>query len=78
MAQWRQDLGNVIDVLSARPDIDSSRIACTVRLRRIDAFPLIVLEDRIKTAVLAPSGSRTSDAARGRRSTTCHVRRFRS
>jgi dienelactone hydrolase len=57
MAQWRQDLGNVLDVLSARPDIDSSRIAYYgASFGGSTAFPLIVLEERIKTAILAPSG----------------------
>lgn len=57
MAQWRQDLGNVLDILSARPDIDSTKIAYLgLSFGGSTAFPLIVLEDRIKTAVLAPSG----------------------
>jgi dienelactone hydrolase len=57
MAQWRQDLGNTLDVLSARPDIDPTRIAdYGASFGGSTAFPLIVLEDRIKAAVLAPSG----------------------
>jgi dienelactone hydrolase len=57
MAQWRQDLGNVLDALSMRPDIDATRIAYLgLSFGGSTAFPLIALEDRLKTAVLAPSG----------------------
>ena len=57
MAQWRQDLGNVLDVLSAREDIDATKIAYLgLSFGGSTAFPLIALEDRLKTAVLAPAG----------------------
>jgi formylglycine-generating enzyme required for sulfatase activity/dienelactone hydrolase len=57
MAQWRQDLGNTIDLLSSRPEIDASRIAYLgISFGASTAFPLIPLEERIKTAVLAPGG----------------------
>ena len=57
MANWRQDLGNVLDLLSARPEIDMTRLAYLgVSFGASTAFPLIELEERIKVALLAPGG----------------------
>jgi cephalosporin-C deacetylase-like acetyl esterase len=57
MFHWRQDLGRVLDVLVARPDIDATRIAYFgSSFGGSTAFPLIGLEDRLKTAVLSPAG----------------------
>ncbi len=57
MSQWRQDLGRTIDVLSARQDIDATRIAYYgSSFGGSTAFPLIALEPRLKTAILAPAG----------------------
>jgi formylglycine-generating enzyme required for sulfatase activity/dienelactone hydrolase len=57
MGQWRQDLARVLDVVTARPDIDKERIAYFgVSFGASTAFPLIALEDRIKVAVLGPAG----------------------
>jgi pimeloyl-ACP methyl ester carboxylesterase len=55
--QWRQDLGRTLDVLTARPDIDASRIAYWgSSFGASSAFPLVALEDRLKVAILAPGG----------------------
>ena len=57
MFQWRQDLGRVLDVLSARPDIDARRIAYFgASFGASTAFPLVGLEDRLKVAILGPAG----------------------
>ena len=57
MFQWRQELGRMIDVLSARPDIDASRIAFYgSSFGGSTAVPLLALEDRLKAAVLGPAG----------------------
>jgi dienelactone hydrolase len=57
MGEWRQDLGRALDVLTARPNIDATRIAYYgVSFGPSTAFPLVALEDRFKTAVLAPAG----------------------
>jgi eukaryotic-like serine/threonine-protein kinase len=57
MANWRQDLGNTIDLLSARPDIDATRLGYLgLSFGASTAFPLIALEERVKVAILAPGG----------------------
>jgi serine/threonine protein kinase/formylglycine-generating enzyme required for sulfatase activity/dienelactone hydrolase len=57
MGQWRQDLARVLDVLTARSDIDKERIAYYgASFGASTAFPLIALEDRLKVAVLGPAG----------------------
>jgi dienelactone hydrolase len=57
MGQWRQDLGRTLDMLAARKDIDLTRVAYNgSSFGASTAFPLILLEDRIKVAVLSPSG----------------------
>ena len=57
MAQWHQEIGNVLDILTARPDIDAQRIAYLgLSFGGSTAFPVLPLEDRFKTAVLAPAG----------------------
>ncbi len=57
MANWRQDLGNVLDLLSARPDIDMTRLGYLgASFGASTAFPLIALEERIKVALLVPGG----------------------
>jgi len=57
MFQWRQDLARAIDVMNARPDIDTQRIAFYgVSFGASTAFPLAVLEERFKVAVLGPAG----------------------
>jgi dienelactone hydrolase len=57
MGQWRQDLARTLDVLTARPDIDKDRMAYYgVSFGASTAFPLTVLEDRLKVAILAPAG----------------------
>jgi dienelactone hydrolase len=57
MGQWRQDLARTLDVLTARADIDKDRIAYFgASFGASTAFPLAVLEDRFKAAVLGPGG----------------------
>jgi len=57
MIQWRHDLGRTIDVLAERKDLDVSRLAYYgSSFGASTAFPLVALEDRIKTAILGPSG----------------------
>jgi formylglycine-generating enzyme required for sulfatase activity/dienelactone hydrolase len=57
MNEWRQDVGKVLDILSAREDIDGSRIAYYgLSFGASAAFPLVALDDRFKVAVLGPAG----------------------
>lgn len=57
MFQWRMDLSRILDVMSERPDIDTGKIAYLgLSFGGSTALPLIALEDRIKTAILAPGG----------------------
>jgi formylglycine-generating enzyme required for sulfatase activity/dienelactone hydrolase len=57
MFQWRQDLARVIDVLGARKDIDVNRVAYYgASFGASTAFPLVALEERLKTAILGPAG----------------------
>jgi formylglycine-generating enzyme required for sulfatase activity len=57
MFNWRQDLGRTLDVLAARRDVDLTRIAYLgYSFGSSTAFPLIGLEDRLKTAVLQAPG----------------------
>ena len=57
MADWRQDLGRILDGLSGRQDIDSNRVAYVgVSFGSSTAFPLLALEDRLKVAVLLAPG----------------------
>jgi formylglycine-generating enzyme required for sulfatase activity/dienelactone hydrolase len=57
MAQWHQDIGNVLDILTARSDIDATKLGYLgLSFGGSTAFPVLPLEDRFKTAVLAPAG----------------------
>jgi formylglycine-generating enzyme required for sulfatase activity/pimeloyl-ACP methyl ester carboxylesterase len=57
MADWRQELGRLLDALADRQEIDSSRVAYFgVSFGASTMFPLLALEDRFKTAVLAAPG----------------------
>jgi hypothetical protein len=57
MADWRQDLGRLLDALGERKDIDSNRIAYFgASFGASTMFPLLALEDRFKTAVLMAPG----------------------
>jgi eukaryotic-like serine/threonine-protein kinase len=57
MFQWRQDLGRVLDLLAARPDIDIRRLAYLgFSFGSSTAFPLLGLEERLKVAVLLAPG----------------------
>jgi formylglycine-generating enzyme required for sulfatase activity len=56
-SDWRQELGRLLDVLTARPDIDRERIGYWgASFGTSSGSPLVALEDRIKVAVLAPGG----------------------
>jgi formylglycine-generating enzyme required for sulfatase activity/dienelactone hydrolase len=57
MADWRQDLGRILDGVAARPDLDANRVAYLgVSFGSSTAFPLLALEDRLKAAVLIAPG----------------------
>ena len=57
MGHWRQDLGQTIDALAERKTFDLGSIAYYgVSFGASTAFPVIALENRIKTAILAPAG----------------------
>ena len=57
MGHWRQDLGLVLDVLAERKDIDLTRLAYySNSFGASTAVPLIALEERLKTAILAAPG----------------------
>jgi formylglycine-generating enzyme required for sulfatase activity/pimeloyl-ACP methyl ester carboxylesterase len=57
MLHWRYDLGNTLDVLSARGDIDIGNIAYAgLSFGASLPLPLLALESRLKVAVLIASG----------------------
>jgi len=57
MADWRQDLGRILDGIATRPDLDSKRVAYIgISFGSSTAFPLLALEDRLKAAVLLAPG----------------------
>jgi dienelactone hydrolase len=57
MQQWRQELGQVIDYLASRPDVDAGRLAYQGNsFGAAAALPLLALEQRFKAAVLLNGG----------------------
>jgi len=57
MADWRQDLGRLLDGLQQRQDIDLTRVGYIgTSFGSSTAFPLLALEDRLKVAVLLAPG----------------------
>jgi formylglycine-generating enzyme required for sulfatase activity/dienelactone hydrolase len=57
MAEWRQDIGRTIDVMTQRQDIDATRIVYMGgSFGASTALPLLALESRFKTAVLLSPG----------------------
>ena len=59
MFQWRHDLGAVLDVMAARPDIDHRGVAYLgFSFGASTALPLLALEDRLTAAVLVAPGFR--------------------
>ena len=57
MVQWREDLGRTIDYLETRPEIDAERVAYFgTSFGGSTALPLLVLEDRLDTAILRSGG----------------------
>src|SRR4029453_11561370 len=52
-----QDIGNVLDILTARSDIDGTKLGYLgLSFGGSTAFPVLPLEERSKTAVLPPGG----------------------
>jgi dienelactone hydrolase len=57
MFQWRQDLGRILDLMSARKEIDVQRVAYVgASFGASMALPLLALEDRLKVVVLLAPG----------------------
>jgi dienelactone hydrolase len=57
MVQWRQEMGQLIDYLATRPDVDSGKLAYTgLSFGSSTALPLLGLEPRFKVAVLQLAG----------------------
>ena len=57
MFQWREDLGRSLDYLETRSDIDVDRVAYLgTSFGGSTAIPLLVLEERLKVAVLYSGG----------------------
>jgi len=55
--EWRQDLGRAIDVLGTRKDLDVTRLFYLgYSFGSSTAFPVMALEERLKTAVLEAPG----------------------
>lgn len=57
MVQWREDLGRTLDYLETRDDMDATRVAYFgVSFGASTALPLLVLEKRLKAAILYSGG----------------------
>jgi formylglycine-generating enzyme required for sulfatase activity/dienelactone hydrolase len=57
MFQWRQEMGQLLDYLASRPDIDADKLAYTgASFGASVALPLLAIEPRLKTAVLLLAG----------------------
>jgi len=57
MFQWRQEIGQLIDYLATRPDVDVTNVAYTgVSFGSSVALPLLAVEPRLKAAVLQLAG----------------------
>ena len=57
MLEWRHELGQVIDYLATRPDVDIDKLAYAgVSFGASTALPLLALEPRLKVAVLQLAG----------------------
>jgi len=57
MYQWRQEMGQLIDYLGSRPDVDGDKLAYSgVSFGASVALPLLVVEPRFKVAVLQVAG----------------------
>ena len=57
MVQWREDLGRTLDYLETREDMDTDRVAYFgTSFGASTAIPLLVMEERLKAAVLYSGG----------------------
>ena len=57
MVEWRQEVGQVIDYLATRPDVDIDKLAYAgVSFGASTTLPLLALEPRFKVAVLSLAG----------------------